>query len=222
MFAAGKALLEWRGGRGRGAINYNILLGLSHVQNVRKESFSQSQFFRQCNSCNVHSKRLANVWAYRYWYGILLLDESPSKLIFPTALIVPPHPTCKSFVVRLWRCGCAKSHFNRILTSILQVNPPCRESLRVLLATGEGWHNYHHTYPWDYKAAELGNYRANFATAFIDFFALIGWAYDLKTVPASTIQRRVERLETAVMRSGAGEIRICLKRHWRSDDWEYE
>ncbi|GLH16447.1 Delta-9 desaturase 1 [Gryllus bimaculatus] len=41
--------------------------------------------------------------------------------------------------------------------------------------------------------AELGNYRANFTTAFIDFFALIGWAYDLKTVPVSTIQRRVER-----------------------------
>ncbi|GLH12577.1 Acyl-CoA Delta(11) desaturase, partial [Gryllus bimaculatus] len=61
------------------------------------------------------------------------------------------------------------------------------------LATGEGWHNYHHTFPWDYKPAELGNYRANFATAFIDFFALIGWAYDLKTVPASSIQNRMAR-----------------------------
>lgn len=50
-------------------------------------------------------------------------------------------------------------------------------------AAGEGWHNYHHVFPWDYKAAELGNYRANPTTLFIDFMARIGWAYDLKTVP---------------------------------------
>lgn len=62
-----------------------------------------------------------------------------------------------------------------------------------LMALGEGWHNYHHVFPWDYKTAELGNYRANFTTAFIDFFARIGWAYDLKTVPMSMVKRRVER-----------------------------
>jgi stearoyl-CoA desaturase (delta-9 desaturase) len=60
-------------------------------------------------------------------------------------------------------------------------------------ALGEGWHNYHHTFPWDYKTAELGNYRTNFTTAFIDFFAKIGWAYDLKTVPMSMIAKRVKR-----------------------------
>ncbi|XP_011698178.1 PREDICTED: acyl-CoA Delta(11) desaturase-like [Wasmannia auropunctata] len=60
-------------------------------------------------------------------------------------------------------------------------------------AFGEGWHNYHHVFPWDYKAAELGNYRTNFTTAFIDFFAWIGWAYDLKTVAYSMIKKRAER-----------------------------
>lgn len=48
-------------------------------------------------------------------------------------------------------------------------------------------------FPWDYKAAELGNYRLNVTTAFIDFFAKIGWAYDLKTVSAETVRKRVER-----------------------------
>ena len=48
-------------------------------------------------------------------------------------------------------------------------------------------------FPWDYKTAELGNYRMNFTTAFIDFFAKIGWAYDLKTVSDEIIQKRVER-----------------------------
>lgn len=43
-----------------------------------------------------------------------------------------------------------------------------------MLTLGEGWHNYHHVFPWDYKTAELGNYRYNISTAFIDFFAKIG------------------------------------------------
>jgi stearoyl-CoA desaturase (delta-9 desaturase) len=45
---------------------------------------------------------------------------------------------------------------------------------------GEGWHNYHHVFPFDYKAAELP-YVFNLTTMFIDAFALIGWAYDRKT-----------------------------------------
>jgi stearoyl-CoA desaturase (delta-9 desaturase) len=59
------------------------------------------------------------------------------------------------------------------------------------LALGEGWHNYHHTFPWDYKAAELGDYGLNLTTAFIDFFALIGWAYDLKQPSAKLVQKVV-------------------------------
>lgn len=62
-----------------------------------------------------------------------------------------------------------------------------------IFALGEGWHNYHHVFPWDYKTAELGNYRMNLTTAFIDFFAKIGWAYDLKTVSHEIIQKRKER-----------------------------
>lgn len=58
---------------------------------------------------------------------------------------------------------------------------------------GEGWHNYHHTFPWDYKTAELGKYSVNFTVMFIDFFAWLGWAYDLKTVPQDLIKKRVER-----------------------------
>ncbi|XP_045779955.1 acyl-CoA Delta(11) desaturase-like [Maniola jurtina] len=50
-------------------------------------------------------------------------------------------------------------------------------------AGGEGYHNYHHSFPWDYRAAELGNNWLNLTTKFIDFFAWIGWAYDLKAVP---------------------------------------
>ncbi|CAH1100053.1 unnamed protein product [Psylliodes chrysocephalus] len=58
---------------------------------------------------------------------------------------------------------------------------------------GEGWHNYHHTFPWDYKAAELGNYRMNLTTALLDFAAYIGQAYDLKTVSEEMVRKRAVR-----------------------------
>lgn len=70
---------------------------------------------------------------------------------------------------------------------------PAENKSVAIFALGEGWHNYHHVFPWDYKTAELGNYRMNVTTAFIDFFSKIGWAYDLKTVSTDIIKRRVER-----------------------------
>nr|AAY63991.1 delta-9 desaturase 3 [Lysiphlebus testaceipes] len=72
------------------------------------------------------------------------------------------------------------------------INPS--ENIGVAIgAFGEGWHNYHHVFPWDYKAAELGDYGFNWTTGFIDFFAKIGWAYDLKVVEKGMIQNRVKR-----------------------------
>lgn len=70
---------------------------------------------------------------------------------------------------------------------------PSQNSSVAIFAFGEGWHNYHHVFPWDYKTAELGGYHFNFSTAFIDFFAKIGWAYDLKSVSEEIIEKRVRR-----------------------------
>uniref|UniRef100_A0A0V0GDS0 Putative fatty acid desaturase n=1 Tax=Triatoma dimidiata TaxID=72491 RepID=A0A0V0GDS0_TRIDM len=68
------------------------------------------------------------------------------------------------------------------------------ENLSVaIVAFGEGWHNYHHAFPWDYKTSEFSGYKFNFTTAFIDLFARIGWAYDLKTAPLDMIEKRANR-----------------------------
>ena len=56
-----------------------------------------------------------------------------------------------------------------------------------------GWHNYHHVFPWDYKTAELPGYGWNISTAVIDFFAWLGWATELKTVPDDIIKKRILR-----------------------------
>lgn len=59
-----------------------------------------------------------------------------------------------------------------------------------LVAMGEGWHNYHHVFPWDYRAAEIGGYLLNMTTMWLDFFARIGWAYDLKS-PSKQLVKQV-------------------------------
>lgn len=71
---------------------------------------------------------------------------------------------------------------------------PSQNSVVAYLALGEGWHNYHHVFPWDYRTAELGglvNY--NITCLVIDFCAKIGLAYDLRTVKPEMIKSRVNR-----------------------------
>ncbi|XP_071646592.1 acyl-CoA Delta-9 desaturase-like [Temnothorax longispinosus] len=67
-----------------------------------------------------------------------------------------------------------------------------------IMTGGEGWHNYHHVFPWDYKASEFGSYfKYNITTLFIDLYAMIGWAYDLK-------QPSQELVKTIAMKKGDG------------------
>lgn len=59
---------------------------------------------------------------------------------------------------------------------------------------GEAYHNYHHSFPWDYSASEFGwdrNY--NPMTAVIDFAALLGLVWERKKVPKEMILKRIQR-----------------------------
>lgn len=72
-----------------------------------------------------------------------------------------------------------------------RINPsenPCV----AFLAAGEGFHNYHHTFPQDYSTSEWG-WRLNLTTAFIDVCAALGLASDRKSIPRETILRRKVR-----------------------------
>ena len=53
---------------------------------------------------------------------------------------------------------------------------PVESPIVSFLALGEGWHNYHHVFPWDYKTGEFGSYNLNVTTAFIDLCAKLGLA----------------------------------------------
>ncbi|XP_071568358.1 acyl-CoA Delta-9 desaturase-like [Temnothorax nylanderi] len=83
------------------------------------------------------------------------------------------------------------------------------ENIAVSIASlGEGYHNYHHVFPWDYKTGELGDYPFNITTAFIDLFARIGWAYDLKYVSPNMIRRRARRCGDGSHVWGYGDVDI--------------
>ncbi|KAG8189172.1 hypothetical protein JTE90_018463 [Oedothorax gibbosus] len=58
-----------------------------------------------------------------------------------------------------------------------------------LIAAGEGWHNYHHVFPWDYSTSELG-YTLNLTKIFIDVMAWLGLAYDLKSATKEEVLKR--------------------------------
>ncbi|CAH0673908.1 unnamed protein product [Spodoptera exigua] len=60
------------------------------------------------------------------------------------------------------------------------------------LSLGEGWHNYHHAFPWDYKAAELSMH-FNLSASIIRFFERIGLAYHLKSASAHIVASRIKR-----------------------------
>ncbi|XP_047532762.1 acyl-CoA Delta-9 desaturase-like [Vanessa atalanta] len=109
-----------------------------------------------------------------------------------------------------WRCAIAWQWFIRFLSmfhSELTVNSLAhaygnrpynkninpRENLFVATCTfGEGWHNYHHAFPFDYKAAEHFD-ALNFGTLLIDCFEKIGWAYDLRQATPTMINSIAQR-----------------------------
>ena len=62
-----------------------------------------------------------------------------------------------------------------------------------IAAIGEGWHNYHHTFPYDYATSEWGP-RLNMTTIIIDLMALLGLVYDRKQVSQDAISRVRKRL----------------------------
>ena len=62
------------------------------------------------------------------------------------------------------------------------------------LSLGEGYHNYHHTFPWDYSASEHGwSTNFNVSTATIDLLAWIGLVTERRVVSKEMIELRVKR-----------------------------
>uniref|UniRef100_A0A3B4YZC6 stearoyl-CoA 9-desaturase n=1 Tax=Seriola lalandi dorsalis TaxID=1841481 RepID=A0A3B4YZC6_SERLL len=80
------------------------------------------------------------------------------------------------------------------------INP--RENPMVAFsAIGEGFHNYHHTFPFDYATSEFG-WKFNITTAFIDLMCFLGLAKDCKKVSKELIMARIQRTGDGSDKSG--------------------
>ena len=69
---------------------------------------------------------------------------------------------------------------------------PVENRLVSFLTVGEGFHNYHHTFPYDYRTSEWG-FQLNMTTMFLDAMAAIGQAYKLRTATPATVEARALR-----------------------------
>ncbi|XP_049868582.1 (11Z)-hexadec-11-enoyl-CoA conjugase-like [Pectinophora gossypiella] len=119
------------------------------------------------------------VWIPMHFWGESLVNSFVISFVlrFTITLNIA---FCVNSVAHLW----GNKPYDRFIKSV--------ESKMVSLAAlGEGWHNYHHVFPWDYRTSELG--RVNLSTGFIDLFAKLGWAYDLKAASPSMILSRAKR-----------------------------
>ncbi|CAN9499759.1 unnamed protein product [Ophioblennius macclurei] len=78
---------------------------------------------------------------------------------------------------------------------------PRENPLVAFSAAGEGFHNYHHTFPFDYSTSEFGC-KLNLTTAFIDLMCFVGLAKDPKRVSKEIITARVKRTGDGSYKSG--------------------
>jgi len=84
---------------------------------------------------------------------------------------------------------------------------PSENRLVSVLAMGEGFHNYHHTFPYDYSTSEWG-FRLNVTTRFIETMAWLGQAYDLRSASPATVEARARRTgDWSLTKAGGGGIK---------------
>ncbi|RWS06055.1 stearoyl-CoA desaturase 5-like protein, partial [Leptotrombidium deliense] len=69
-----------------------------------------------------------------------------------------------------------------------KISPRENDQVAFITAGAEGYHNFHHTFPWDYSPSELGS-RLNVMKNFIDLMAKLNLAYDLKRATPEIIEK---------------------------------
>ncbi|XP_066304487.1 stearoyl-CoA desaturase 5-like [Branchiostoma lanceolatum] len=69
---------------------------------------------------------------------------------------------------------------------------PAENVVVSLFAAGDGWHNYHHTFPFDYSTGEFG-WKFDLATVFVNFMAWLGLAYDMRKASPGVVRIRAAR-----------------------------
>ncbi|UYV83564.1 SCD [Cordylochernes scorpioides] len=128
----------------------------------------------------ISASILGNIAIFLPWY---LWDEPLSSCIMVVFFIRYVFLLHAVWSVNSFAHAFGYKPYNKIIS-------PTENIFVSLFALGEGFHNYHHSFPWDYSTSELG-WALNISTFFIDLMAKFGLAYDLKTAhPRQVLERR--------------------------------
>lgn len=66
---------------------------------------------------------------------------------------------------------------------------PAQNYIVAWLTMGEGWHNFHHVFPWDYRVGDFFHLNS----FIIETFAKLGLAYDLKKASPELVEKVQKR-----------------------------
>ncbi|KAG6442015.1 hypothetical protein O3G_MSEX002157 [Manduca sexta] len=142
---------------------------------------------------------------------LIMFHERHMLLVNGTLCFVLPTLANIWFFGESWRCAVAWQCFIRYLTTMhaaFSVNSLAHkyghkpynrnirpvENLFVVFATlGEGFHNYHHAFPFDFKGTDR-LLTFNIATLTIKLCEKIGWAYDLKEASPEMVASMSQRM----------------------------
>uniref|UniRef100_A0A7S2B0V8 Fatty acid desaturase domain-containing protein n=1 Tax=Octactis speculum TaxID=3111310 RepID=A0A7S2B0V8_9STRA len=120
----------------------------------------------------------------------------------------------------VWIAGalryCAVLHFTWLVNSAAHIygdhpyNPSCwtaENPFVSLCSLGEGWHNWHHKYPFDYAASEFGIDRQfNPTKLFLDGCAKLGLVYDRKRAVGAWTRLKLKRNEEIEKEEAADKL----------------
>jgi len=116
---------------------------------------------------------------------------------------------------------CAVLHFTWLVNSAAHlygdhpydtVSYPAENPYVSFFAIGEGWHNWHHKYPYDYAASEFGiSSQFNPSKLIIDFWASIGHVWGRKRASGAW---RMGRITRDKMKANGIDIQRVALRAW--------
>lgn len=155
--------------------------------------------------CFVFPGLVPMLWGASFWHGYWVAGAL--RYIFVL------HATwCVNSVAHLWGERPYAPEIN-----------PAENPLVAVWALGEGWHNWHHKYPYDYAGSEFGLLaQFNPTKAFIDTLCMLGLASDRKRalsawnrLKVARLQERIELLHSdkKILEPGKEEVELD-KRGW--------
>ncbi|KAL0881588.1 hypothetical protein ABMA27_001417 [Loxostege sticticalis] len=134
----------------------------------------------------------------KYYYQLYILFAIMIPVVVPVYYF--DEPWLESFLVAYMARYILLLHVTWTVNSLAHLygTRPFNKNLQpveswfvAFIAQGEGWQNYHHAFPWDYKAAELSTH-LNASAIYIEFFEKIGLATDLKKASPELIRNRIK------------------------------